>query len=190
MNFCLALLDHCITRTKYDNSLMCALTVLKVQENEWKNASNYLLILFIMIKISWFMMIQQELKMSQHDVDASRLNSRVSQSSDSSSEVDEFIEKECLIYVVRMTNQFMMQDNHDFMQWMMNLRMYELKIHFNIISKDHINWMNNQILYKSIQFSMSDFRNMIHELMRESQRMLMKDLMFEDVELDSLRIAW
>jgi len=62
------------------------------------------------------MMIQQELKMSQHDVDASRLNSRVSQSSDSSSEVDEFIEKECLIYVVRMTNQFMMQDNHDFMQ--------------------------------------------------------------------------
>jgi len=116
LNFCLTLLDHRITRTKYDSSLMCALMILRVQENEWKNASNYLLILFIMIKISWFMMIQQELKMSQHDVDASRLNSWVSQSSDSSSEVDEFIEKECLIYVVRMTNWFMMQDSHDLMQ--------------------------------------------------------------------------
>ena len=102
-------------RTKYDSSLMCALTILRVQENEWKNASNYFLILFIMIKINQFMMIQQELKMSWHDVDASKLDSQVSQSSDSSSEVDEFIEKECLIYVVRMTNQFMMWDSHDLM---------------------------------------------------------------------------
>ena len=135
-------------------------------------------------------MIQQELKMSWRNVDESRLDSRDSQSSVSSFEVDEFIEKECLKSVVRMMNRFMMQDSHSLMQWMMNLRTYELKIHFNIISDDHIDWMNDQILYKSIQFSMSDFRDMIHELMRESRCMLMKDLMFEDVELDSSRIAW
>ncbi len=72
----------------------------------------------------------------------------------------------------------------------MNLRMYKLKIHFNIISEDHIDWVNDWILYKSIQFSMNDFQDMIHELMKESWHMLMKDLMFEDVELNSLRIAW
>ncbi len=190
LNFCLALLDDCITRKKYNSSLMCTLMILRIQENEWKNASNYSLILFIMIKISWFMMIQQELKMSWRNVDESRLDSRDSQSSVSSFEVNEFIEKECLKSVVRMMNWFMMQDSHNLMQWMMNLRTYELKIHFNIISDDHIDWVNDQILYKSIQFSMSDFRDMIHELMRESHCMLMKDLMFKDVELDSFWIAW
>jgi len=65
-----------------------------------------------------------------------------------------------------------------------------LKIHFNIISDDHINWMNDQILYKSIQFSMSEFRDMIHELMRETWRMLMKDLIFEDDDFNTLRISW
>ena len=190
MNFCLALLDDRITRKKYNSSLMCALMILRVQENEWKNASNYFFILFIMIKINRFMMIQQKLKMSWCNVDESRLDSRDSQSSVSSFEVDEFIEKECLKSVVRMMNRFMMQDSHSFMQWMMNLRMYELKIHFNIINDDHIDWMNDQILYKSIQFNMSDFRNMIHELMKKSHCMLMKDLMFKDVELNSFWIAW
>ena len=46
--------------------------------------------------------------------------------------------------------------------------MYKLKIHYNIISENHINWMKDQILYKSIQFSMNEFWNMIHELMRET----------------------
>jgi len=190
LNFCLALLDDRITRKKYDSSLMCALTILKVQENEWMNASNYFFILFIMIKISQFMMIQQELKMSQQNFDESRLDSRDSQSSSSSQEVDEFIERECLKYVVKMMNQFMMRDSHSLMQWMLNLRTYELKIHYNIISEDHIDWVKNQILYKSIQFSMSEFRDMIHELMRKIRRMLMKDLIFKDDDFNTLRISW
>ncbi len=68
--------------------------------------------------------------------------------------------------------------------------MYKLKIHYNIISEDHIDWVKDQILYKSIQFSMSEFRDMIHELMRKTQRMLMKNLIFEDDNFNTLRISW
>ena len=190
LNFCLALLDDRITRKKYNSSLMCALMILRVQENEWMNASNYSLILFIMIKISRFMIIQQELKMSQQKLNQRRLVSRDSESSSSSQEVNRFITWECLKFVSEMMNWFIMRDNHSLMQWMLNLRMYKLKIHYNIISEDHIDWVKDQILYKSIQFSMSEFRDMIHELMRKTQRMLMKNLIFEDDNFNTLRISW
>jgi len=34
LNFCLALLNDCITCKKYNSSLMCTLMILRVQENE------------------------------------------------------------------------------------------------------------------------------------------------------------
>jgi len=186
LNFDLALLNDHIMRKKYDSSLMCALTMLRIKSNEWMNVSNYSLILFIMIKISRFMMIQQELKMN----DSSRLDSQDSHSSSFSVKEIRIVQSECLKYVAKMMNRFMIRDNHSLMQWMLDLRTYELKIHYNIISEDHIDWMKNQILYKSIQFSMNEFRDMIHELMRESRRMLMKDLIFEDDDFNTLRISW
>ncbi len=126
----------------------------------------------------------------RQNFDESRLDSRDSQSSSSSQEVDEFFKRKCLKYIIKMMNWFMMQNNHSFMQWMLNLRMYELKIHYNIISEDHINWMKDQILYKSIQFNMSEFWDMIYELMRETRCMLMKDLIFENDDFNTLRISW
>ncbi len=181
---------HHDTCKKYDSSLMCALMILRIQENEWMNASNYFLILFIMIKISWFMMIQQELKMSQQNFNKSRLDNRDSQSSSSSQEVNKFIKRECLKYVIKMMSWFMMWDNHSLMQWMLNLRTYKLKIHYNIINEDHIDWVKNQILYKSIQFSMSEFQDMIHKLMKKTRCMLMKDLIFKDDDFNTFRISW
>ncbi len=190
LNFCLALLDDRITRKEYDSPLVCALAVLGVQENGWKDASNYPPILSAMIKISRFMVIQQGLEMSRHNVGESRLDSRDSQSSVSSSEVDESIEGGCLEYVARMMDRFMVRGSHSPMQWMMDLRTYGLKIHFNTTSEGHIDWVDDQILYKSIQFSMSEFRGMIHGLVGESRRMLMKDLIFEDDDFNTPRIPW
>ncbi len=180
LNFCLALLDDGITRKEYDSPLVCALAVLGVQENGWMNASNYPPILSAMIKISRFMVIQQGLEMSRQDFGGSRLDSRDSQSSSSSQEVDESIGRGCLEYVVKMMNRFMVRGSHSPMQWMLDLRTYGLKIHYNTTSEGHIDWVEDQILYKSIQFSMSEFRGMIHGLVRETRRMLMKDLIFED----------
>ena len=64
------------------------------------------------------------------------------------------------------------------MQWMLNLRIYELKIHYNTISESHVNWVENTILYKQIQFSMSNFHDMMHELMKRAYKLLMNDLLF------------
>ena len=63
-------------------------------------------------------------------------------------------------------NRFMIRENHEFMQWMLNLRTYELKIYYNITIENHIDWIENQILYKQMQFNMSNFRSTIHDLMK------------------------
>jgi len=125
LNFGLALLNDHIMRKKYDSSLMCALTMLGVKGNGWMNVSNYLLILFVMIKISRFMVIQQGLEMD----DSSRLDSQDSHSSSFSVEEIRIVQSGCLKYVAKMMNRFMIQGSHSLMQWMLDLRTYGLKIH-------------------------------------------------------------
>ncbi len=189
LDFCMALLNQQITRKEYDSPLMCGLAVLGVKVDGWMGADQYPPVLFAMIKISRFMMIQQALEMSQHGSD-----NEESSSSDSSSELAEegnaIVSQGCLSHVRQMMDKFMVRGSHDPMQWMLNLRTYGLKIHYNTTSEGHIDWVGNQILYKSIQFSMSEFRGMIHGLVGESRRMLMKDLIFEDDGSNTPRIPW
>ena len=174
--FCISLLNQQITNHEYDSSLICALTILRVKKNEWLSSNRYSFILSTMIKISRMMMIQQTWK--QCDQTKSRQSSinnssHVSSSNSSSSinsisnfdssyseihhDSDEKITRinsadssEILQKVRQMIDQFMIRDSHDSMQWMLNLRTYELKIHYNTISESHVNWVENTILYKQI----------------------------------------
>jgi hypothetical protein len=41
LEFCIALLDHQITRREYDSPLVCALAVLGVKEDGWKGPEQY-----------------------------------------------------------------------------------------------------------------------------------------------------
>ena len=186
LNFGLALLNDHIMRKEYDSSLVCALAVLGVKGNGWMDASNYPPILSAMIKISRFMVIQQGLEMN----DSSRPDSQDSHSSSFSVEETRIVQPGCLKYVAKMMDRFMIRGSHSPMQWMLDLRTYGLKIHYNTTSEGHIDWVGDQILYKSIQFSMSEFRGMIHGLVGESRRMLMKDLIFEDDGFNTPRIPW
>jgi RecQ family ATP-dependent DNA helicase len=190
LNFCSSLLNDHITRKEYDSPLVCALAVLGVKVNGWMDASNYPPILSAMIKVSRFMVIQQGLEMSRQDFGRSKPDSEDSQSSSSSQEVDEFIGQGCLKCVVKMMDRFMVRGSHGPMQWMLDLRTYGLKIHYNTTSEGHIDWVGDQILYKSIQFSMGEFRGMIHGLVVETRRMLMKDLIFEDDGFKPPGVPW
>ena len=60
---------------------------------------------------------------------------------------------------------------------MLDLRTYGLKIHYNTIRMDHVDWVGDQIVYKNLQFIMSQFRSMIHGLINETRRILMEDLL-------------
>lgn len=67
-----------------------------------------------------------------------------------------------------MMDRFMLKGTHGPMEWMLDLRTYGLTIHYNTTASGHISWTNDRILYKTIEFSMSQFRGMIHSLVENS----------------------
>jgi hypothetical protein len=46
--------------------------------------------------------------------------------------------KGCLQFATEIINKFIVRGNYSLMQWMLNLRAYGLKIHYNTTSRDHV----------------------------------------------------
>ncbi len=121
---------------------------------------------------------------------SSRFGSQDSHSSSFSVEEARIVQPGCLEYVTKMMDRFMVRGSHSPMQWMLDLRTYGLKIHYNTTTEGHIDWVGEQILYKSIQFTMGKFRGMIHGLMTETRRMLINDLLLANDRFNMPRIPW
>jgi hypothetical protein len=77
-----------------------------------------------------------------------------------------------------MMDRFMVRGSHGPMQWMLALRTYGLKIHYNTTSRRHVEWTDDELLYKNLHFSMAQFHGMVHELASESRRLLIEELLF------------
>ena len=72
---------------------------------------------------------------------------------------------------------FIVRSSHSPMQWMLDLRTYRLKIHYNTTSRSHVKWVGrDKLLYKSLQFNMAQFCRIVHSLTTESQRSLIDKL--------------
>jgi hypothetical protein len=182
LEFCIALLDHQITRREYDSPFVCALAVLGVKEDGWKGPEQYPPILSAVIKIARFMVVQLGLELSDADL---------ADPQDSSDEFDDNSArslrrpKGCLQLVKQMMDRFMVRGSHGPMQWMLDLRTYGLKIHYNTTSRGHVEWTGDELLYKNLHFSMAQFRGMVHGLASESRRLLMEELLFSSSSKNS-----
>ncbi len=85
----------------------------------------------------------------------------------------------CLQFVSQMMDKFMVRGTHSPMQWMLDLRTYGLKIHYNTTATGHIGWQgHDQILYKNIQFNMAQFRSMVHGIVEQCRQLMMEELLF------------
>nr|GEZ17793.1 RecQ helicase L2 [Tanacetum cinerariifolium] len=177
LEFCIALMSQKITRKEYDSALVCALAVLGVKEDGWKGAEQYPPVLSAVIKVARFMVVQQALELSGSSDDEDEFDSDSAYESDSSPPRRR--RKGCLQFVQEIMDQFMVRGSHSPMQWMLDLRTYGLKIHYNTTTRGHVEWVGQeQLLYKDLQFSMAQFRGMIHGLVTESRRLLMDELLF------------
>jgi hypothetical protein len=116
LKFCIALLDHQITRREYDSPLVYALAVLGVKEDGWKGPEQYPPMLSAIIKVARFIVVQQGLELSDAD-----------SPDDSSEETDEYDDSAyesgpspslrrrpngCLQLVQQMMDRFMVRGSH------------------------------------------------------------------------------
>jgi hypothetical protein len=159
LRFCMMLLQQRITRKEYDSVLVCALAVLGVKDDGWRGPGEYPPILSAMVKVNRFLVVQQGLQLEAME-------------EPSGNEV-----MGCLKWVQCMMDQFMVRGSHGAMQWILSLRTYGMKIYFNTTAQGHIDWHGDTVLYKQLQFSMSEFRGMVHGLVAETRRLLQEKLM-------------
>jgi len=183
LNFCIELLNQTITRHEYHSALVCALAVLGVNDDGWKGPDRYPPILSSMIKISRFMVVQKAL-------DISKVEDEFNDDRPYDFEIEDTITSPaaasarkkqggCLQLVAKMMDKFMVRGSHSPMQWMLDLRTYGLKIHYNTTATGHIGWQGyDEILYKNIQFNMSQFRGMVHSLVEQCQQLMKDELLF------------
>ena len=75
------------------------------------------------------------------------------------------------------------------MQWMLDLRTYGLKIHYNTTAEGYIDWVGEQISWKgSVQFTIQELREMVYKLIRESREILFHDLILVQYEKEIPKI--
>jgi hypothetical protein len=113
--------------------------VLGVKEDGWKGAEQYPPILLAVIKVAWFMVVQQALELSELlDENEDEWDDDDSAYESDSSRLRRRRPKGCLQFVQEMIDKFMVRGSHRPMQWMLDLRTYGLKIHYNTTSCGHV----------------------------------------------------
>ncbi|KAJ5211420.1 hypothetical protein N7472_001559 [Penicillium cf. griseofulvum] len=77
-----------------------------------------------------------------------------------------------------MVTRFMVRGSQTPIQWLLDLRSYGLKVHFNSSQPRFITWTSeDRILYKDLHFTMRDFRAFIHGLTHALQQILYEELL-------------
>ncbi|KAF1807959.1 hypothetical protein P152DRAFT_499608, partial [Eremomyces bilateralis CBS 781.70] len=183
LEFCIQLLNHKVMRNEYESALVCVLAVLGVNGDTWRDPETYPPILSSTIKCARFMVIQKAVNMAGplEEPDRYRQGTVIDfEGSNSGYESSNRIPRSIPTRKVvnRMIDGFMVRGSKSPMQWMLNLRTYRLKIHYNTTARGHVEWNDGEtLLYKGTQFSMAQFRGMVHGLLFET-RQIMAELLF------------
>jgi hypothetical protein len=204
--FCVELLNQRIHNREYDMALVCASAVLGVHPTQggFRDPESYPPIMSAIIKIAHFIVVQQaeQLARPMEDDDVfSPCNSPCDfddsgyESNDSG---DESINprrrrqyRSSFEWVRKMMDEFMVRGTGSPIQWMLDLRTYGLKIHYNTTTVGHVNWKDKYTLeYKTLRFSMDQFRGMVHDLLAATRKALLEDLLFANSRDEIPQVPW
>ena len=197
LEFCIELLNQTIADHEYDCALVCGSAILGVSPGDgWKGPDSYPPILSAIIKVAHFMVVQKAAELASPLGDEGKLSGCSSPCDfDSAYESDsssggQRSGRSRLQWVNKMTDDFMIRGTDSPMQWFLDLRTYGLKIHYNTTASGHVGWKDKHVLeYKSVRFSMADFRGMVHGLVC-STRQRLEDLMFVKGREDIPAVPW
>jgi superfamily II DNA helicase RecQ len=164
--FCLSLLDQRVRSTEYESPLVYALALQSITAAGWRECGRYTKILSAVIKLSQFMVVQAAMIA---DADAIRCNAHQAAP-----------EGRCLESVTEIMDKFMVRGTKGPMQWMLDLRTYGLKVHFETTSEGEVEWIDDELLYKAIRFTMPEFRSFVHGLVNDVERLVYQDLLFDE----------
>ena len=187
LDFCIELLNQRVVQREYDSAMVCAMAVLGLRERGWRTPEDYPPMLSSIVKVARFMIIQKAIELAGPMRERAELASAME---DADWDGDSAYggspppsapappAKGCLYWVGRMTDQFMVRGSQGPMQWLLDLRTYGMKIHYNTTQPGHITWHGlDELLYQDMQFTMRQFRGMVHRVVHEARRILTEELL-------------
>lgn len=72
-----------------------------------------------------------------------------------------------------MVGKFMVRGQHGPVEVLLDWRTYGLKVHYNTTAPGHVTWMGTErLLYKNLDFTMGQFRGMVHGLVSAARGLL------------------
>ena len=63
---------------------------------------------------------------------------------------------------------------------MLDLRTYGLRVHYETTNEGKVEWIDDELLYKAIRFTMPEFRSFVHGLINDVERLVYQDLLFDE----------
>ncbi|KAI6957743.1 hypothetical protein KC332_g17517 [Hortaea werneckii] len=199
LSFCIQLLNQRIHNRESDMAMICALAALGVSPTGkgFRGPDTYPSILSAVIKVAHFIVVQRADQLGQWVDEAYSPGDSPWTGDDSGYESDgsrHSAQRRGLSsfdHVRQMMDAFMVRGCASPMQWMLDLRAYGMKIGMNTTSPGHVDWSNGGTLqYKSVKFSMAEFRGMVAQLHQATRRTLVEDLMFTPDADDIPAIPW
>ncbi|KAJ5571339.1 hypothetical protein N7535_004999 [Penicillium sp. DV-2018c] len=213
MNFMLELLNQNVKGSEYELALVCALAVLGVNDYEtgraWKDAHSYPPILSSVIKVARFLVVHKAFlldpkvpellqagrarlqgewedsnAMGYDFADGCDVRSSAAQNSAlTSSDPAPGCTNTWRDWVHRMVMSFMVRGTGSPMEWIMDLRRYGMKIHFNTPMPGHISWSHGDtLLYKQLRFTMREFKGFVHGLTASTRKLLIDRILLTQAD--------
>ena len=71
---------------------------------------------------------------------------------------------------------------------MLDLRTYGLKVHYETTSEGEVEWISDELLYKAVRFKMPEFRSFVYGLVKEVERLVYQDLLFDQRRTNTLLV--
>ncbi|KAK1051292.1 hypothetical protein LTR74_016865 [Friedmanniomyces endolithicus] len=195
--FCIELMNQTIHNQEYDMAMVCATAVLGVHaQHGFRDPESYPPILSSIIKVARFMIIQKAEEIAQ-PTEGDKQYSPCARAMHFEPDADSGYDSEeqspvrrprghtqhprsqgsivpattSFGWVQQMVRTFMARGTAGPIQWMLDLRTYGLKTHYNTIAIGHVNWKDKHTLkYKNIASTMDKFRGMVHQLVADSRR--------------------
>jgi hypothetical protein len=217
LDFCMELLNQRTRVEDYECALICALAVQGRGEAGWRDADSYPPILSRVIKVARFMVVHKAMRLDPQAGEMIKIlrEHRMAGTWEGESAIDEpgYISagysspppssQTILIqfsqndqgrsfrdWVVLMVDKFMVRGTDSPMQWILDLRTYGLKIHYNSTTPGHVGWMGqDRLCYKELTFTMGQFKGFIHQLVSDTRQLLLDELMFTNTT-DIPKIPW
>lgn len=172
----IAMLNHPLGDDEYASVLISGLAVLGIREDDgWLGAEDYTQKYSAVVKLSRLIVVEHAYHQRQDEI--RKHQAKGWSPSRAQQEATSHVER-----VRSMVSGFMTQ-THDQqrtpkpMSWIYDARSYGLKIRYTTPAEGKVAWIEGDLLYGQMRFSMDAFRRMVMGLVQEAQTIMFERLM-------------